>query len=220
MEALICPRCGKKSTQKEFIEAFCIDCYPLNITLPKDVYFDTCKRCSKFRFGNDWRLTDEAELSKIIVRKCKGEFSQVDYDFQTGMLVFTIERRSKRFTIEKPFRVITNVTMCPQCSRMSGGYFEGILQLRGDKNKVDKYSRAIQKRLVEKSFISKVEVNRDGTDIYFGSTPAAVTAIGELGLTYKITKKLFGMKEGKNVYRSTILVRFEEKKNELPIQDD
>ena len=214
METLICPKCGRKSDEIEFIDAFCTNCYPVSIKLPDPLFFDQCKRCSRVRFGNEWRETNTTELGRIVTGKCKGDFSKVHYDFEKEILTFSIIRLGKQLIITRSFPVTIKIQMCPQCSRISGGYYEGIMQLRGTERTVKKYAHMIEKRLRETSFISRVEEYRKGIDIYFGSTRAAIEVLGGLHVTYQITKKLFGMQEGKRVYRSTIVVRFEEAKKE------
>ncbi len=210
METLLCPKCGKKDNEIDFIDAFCTNCYPISITLPGLMFFEQCKQCLRVRFGNEWRETGQEELSKTIMKKCKGDFSKARYNFETSSIIFTVDRGKKQVLVTRSFPIDIRITMCPQCSRISGGYYEGIMQLRGPERKVAKYARLVEKRLKETSFISRVEENRDGIDIYFGSTPLAIAVLGELHVTYRVTKKLFGMREGKRVYRSSIVVRLEE----------
>ncbi len=218
--SIICPRCGATNAQKQFIEAFCIDCYPVDITLPKEILFDVCKRCDRIRSGREWVKQDNEEISRTVLRKCKGSFSRAYYDRNANLITFVISKGPKSISIIRRAPVTFQVTICPDCSRLSGGYYEGILQLRGDRKKVEKYARTIQRRISETSFVSRVEENRDGIDLYFGSTPAMVEVLGELQLTYRITKKLFGMKEGKTMYRSTIAVRFDIPKTSIERSDD
>ena len=64
-----------------------------------------------------------------------------------GVVKFLIVKGDNRIEAERFVRLDKNVTTCPRCSRISGGYFEAIIQLRGDPKKVAKSAESIMKRL-------------------------------------------------------------------------
>jgi NMD protein affecting ribosome stability and mRNA decay len=97
--------------------------------------------------------------------------------------------------------------LCTDCSRRSGGYFEAIIQLRGSAEKTAKARDALVARIEERSFVSKVEQLREGVDVYAGSRKAALEALREMRLKHGTSAKLFGVKDGRRVYRFTYCVR-------------
>ena len=147
------------------------------------------------------------EISTYIASKCKGDFTEATYDMDNGVVKFLIVKGDNRIEAERFVRLDKNVTTCPRCSRISGGYFEAIIQLRGDPKKVAKSAESIMKRLEKLTFISKTEEKEEGIDIYAGDSKAVVGLMGELGLRTLISKKLVGQDEGKQLYRTTFLVR-------------
>jgi len=202
---LICPKCGKTQKEVKFIEAFCIDCYPFNLRLPGRIEIDICKRCGKMRIKGEWTAYDRKKLEEHIASKARGEFEKVEYDSEKQEMIFTV----KGATINKPYKFEKKTVICSDCSRVSGGYYESIIQLRGDEKKVAKYSKILMKMLKAKTFITKSEEKHGGTDIYAGKTRVVLEVMAELGLKRKITRKLVGIREGKRSYRTTFSIRFE-----------
>jgi len=203
----ICPLCGARSGEKRFIEAFCIDCYPANIKLPGKMVIERCKHCERMRISGKWIPYDEKKIGAYVVGKCKGDFSEAYYDLETQKAAFTVDKSGAQ--IEKRITVEIATTVCPECSRISGGYFEAIVQIRGDPYKVEKYAAKLMDRLKEITFITKTEEKHGGVDIYAGKSKPVVAMFNELGTKVLITSKLVGVSQGKRLYRTTFLVRLE-----------
>ena len=209
LTGLVCPRCGKNSNEIEFIDAFCIDCYQVDIKLPAELAFDVCKRCEKMKFIGEWQRVSEDKLGSYIIGKCRGDFSNATYDRGKNTVTFFIKKGSKTVSIDKTLHLKFNVGICPACSRISGGYYEAIIQLRGNARKVEKFAKILEHEIGIKTFVSKVEEKKEGIDLYAGSNLAVYDLVKELGRTYKISKKLSGMKDGKKLYRTSYSIRFE-----------
>jgi len=114
---------------------------------------------------------------------------------------------------------------CERCSRMAGKYFESTVQLRGSSE------RAINHREIEESkkmardmadsayrggdqlsFIQEIKEVKGGLDIILGSTQLgrrmAKAFVERFGGRLLETAKLVGRKDNRDVYRTTLLVRF------------
>ncbi len=204
---LICPKCGRSEEQVGFIDAFCIDCYPVNIKAPDRVELERCKRCGRMLFRGEWTPYDEKKIEGQITGRCRGDYSDVHYDFGRQMLVFSIRRGAKELKLEKEMPLAVNVVMCQRCNQISGGYYQGIVQLRGNRARVEKCAAMLIERLEKKTFISKTEEKDGGIDIYVGSSKAVVAEVARLGTRVLITKKLIGREEGKRLYRTTFAIR-------------
>jgi nonsense-mediated mRNA decay protein 3 len=207
---IICPKCGARSSQKEFVGAFCVDCVEFNLKLPKPsaLPVSKCKRCGMMFLKGEWQPYSEERICEAVEKKCRGEFESVSYDLGRGILTFRAKAGGKEVTIERPFPLDIGISMCPDCSRRSGGYFEAIIQLRGgNPERLKQYSEALQKRLSKKTFISKVDELKEGIDLYIGSSKAALGEFRDRGIKCTISTKLFGESEGKRIYRTTFLVR-------------
>lgn len=205
----ICPKCGRTEKETKFLEAFCIDCYPFSFRIPDSVEIETCKRCGRLRIRGEWAEFNKAEMEDYIASKCKGEFESVKYDSEEQKAVFTVKKGDVSISVPRSIEYIKKITICPDCSRRAGGYFEATIQLRGSEEKIAKYSKMLIHLLKSKTFITKVEEKDSGIDILVGSTKAVFEACGEIGLRTVITRKLMGRREGKRYYRATFLIRFE-----------
>ncbi len=204
---LICPKCGRSEEEVKFIESFCIDDYPLSIKVPDKEELERCKRCGRMLFRGEWAPYDEKKIEKHILGRCRGEFSGASYDFGRQVIAFTIKRGGKELKVEKQVPLLIRTGMCQRCNQISGGYYQGIVQLRGDRARVEKYAKMLIERLEKDTFISKTEEKDGGIDLYVGSSKAVLAAVTRLGVRALITKKLIGREEGKRLYRTTFAIR-------------
>ncbi len=109
--------------------------------------------------------------------------------------------------IERGIPLDIKKTICQQCSRISGGYYEAIIQLRGDPVRVLGYADMLLKKLQKRTFITKEEEKDGGLDLFVGNSKVVVELMGELGVKTLITKKLVGRDQGRRLYRTTFLIR-------------
>lgn len=126
-------------------------------------------------------------------------------------------------TAEVPVRI--QLAACERCSRMAGKYFQSTVQLRGNGNRPVsslemEESRKMAMEMADAgyrggdqlSFIQDIKEVKGGLDIILGSTHLGrrmARAIQErFGGKLLETCKLVGKKENRDVFRSTLLVRF------------
>lgn len=204
---MICPKCGKSDKEIRFMEAFCVDCYQYNIRIPA-INIEECKKCGKIKFRGEWQLLNKKKFEKYVTSKCRGDFSSVTYDSKKNVLIFTISKNNNEISIEKNFEPKRKISLCPECSRKAAGYFEAIIQLRGNEYEVKKHQRILSDLLRRETFLSKVDEKKEGVDLYVGNSKTALRIINEMKLQTLMTKKLMGMREGKKYYRTTFLIRF------------
>jgi len=87
--SLICPKCGRSDDETAFIEAFCTDCYPVNIKVPDKVELEQCARCRRVRIRGDWAPYNEGKISELVLSRCRGDFQSSEYDVATQTARFT-----------------------------------------------------------------------------------------------------------------------------------
>ena len=204
---LVCPKCGRGDNEIRFIEAFCIECYPLNLKVPESIEIGKCKRCDRMHFKGDWTPYDERKIAEQVISKCRGDFSEATYDLERQVVLFTIRKDTDEIQVERSVPLEIKITICQQCSRISGGYYQGIIQLRGNQDKIQKYADMLTTKLEKKTFIAKTEEKDEGLDLYVGNSKAVVEVITQLGIRALITKKLVGREQGKRLYRTTFAIR-------------
>lgn len=119
-----------------------------------------------------------------------------------------------------------NWETCETCSRISGGYFEGIVQIRADKRipatnelqNCEKIAQEVSIRAQQKgdrlAFILKTVRLDEGSDIYVGSRKLGKqicrAIVDAFGGKISESPKLVGQKNGEDLYRITFAVRLPE----------
>lgn len=204
----ICPKCGASSDSKEFIDAFCTGCFEFRVKLPKSVALPQCTRCKKIRIKTEWKSAGPKAISEHVASKCRGDFTSVYFDMGTNTAVFTLERNGRKAELRKQVNFELQPTICTSCSRASGGYYEAILQIRGEHRRVESKGKKLVDSLSRKTFVSKIEEMHGGLDIYAGSTKTVFETLQKMGLKpSSIARKLSGRKEGKKLYRTSFAIR-------------
>lgn len=207
---LVCAKCGAKSTHKQFIENFCVDCFPFNLAVPaRRIAVIRCRRCGKMKLAGKWLDYNVHAIEDYVASKCRGEFDKVMYDLESGMVIFHVRRGGSFVKVEKPYAVEFHDTTCKLCNKKTGGYYQAIIQLRGNPKRIPKYEKILQRLISQKSFISRSEKKKEGTDLYVGDSKVAFQVLQMLKLHFGVSRKLAGLERGKRIYRTTLVVRLE-----------
>jgi NMD protein affecting ribosome stability and mRNA decay len=157
------------------------------------------------RLRGAWTQPSKKGISDLVFGRCKGEFDDAEYDAGTGTAEFVM--RGTGAKVSRHIDLERMKTICQQCSMISGGYFQAIIQLRGDPAKVREHALVLVKKLAKKTFISKEEDTEGGLDIFVGDSKAVLAVVTDMGLRSFITKKLVGADQGKRLFRTTFLIR-------------
>jgi nonsense-mediated mRNA decay protein 3 len=140
--------------------------------------------------------------------------------------IATVRAQGRLFGVpvedEAKVEILWRGETCDRCSRISGGYFEGVVQVRAEGRPLSPREREtaariageVEERLQEGgarlSFISRM-TEEEGLDIIVGENAMgeeiAREITGALGGRYRVHPKLAGEKDGKRVYRITYSVR-------------
>lgn len=206
---MFCPRCGKKTKNL----GLCVNCYlDLNPIYIKNFSIFQCPKCSRF-FYKTWnenidpmqiirniKLPDDTQgkitISEQVISKDKLDFSVKIFG------KYNDENFEKE--ISGSAKIIKKI--CDVCRKTSSGYYEAILQFRGNEKHVKNGFK-----FIDKKFISKIEEVKNGVDVYLISKDFANSLIkifSNFGAQIKLSKSIGGVKQGMRVYRKTILIRF------------
>jgi nonsense-mediated mRNA decay protein 3 len=223
-------RCASCGSETEW--DVCGKCYMKKhsiIQLDDIIKLKTCPKCGFYQIQGRWRniCFDEA-LNSELERSL-----HVHEDFMVeeielaplGGSSYSITLygtfRDAPTEINKSFEVRIAKETCYKCSRISGGYYESILQLRADGRDLEELEVQEAKRIVEavlqkevenpKAFVSKIVEKRASLDIYFGDRnlgrKISRMVAKELGGSISESKKIAGRKDGVDFYRFTYSVR-------------
>ncbi|MBN2518687.1 MAG: 60S ribosomal export protein NMD3 [Candidatus Altiarchaeota archaeon] len=186
---MICPNCGKKSE----VDMLCKECFlrkKLRLELPNSLGFEYCTRCSSAKMSGKWVEFDQIEdaVAELVTKNAKGNLEEIEEKLGEVLALdldviyvggqeysATISLEYGNFLLERKTKVIVKKVSCPSCSKKSGGYFEAVLQIRGDFDPqiVEKIEKRIEKSKDQNAFITKITRVRGGIDIYIGSKKVA-----------------------------------------------
>ena len=210
-----CPSCGASEKQREFIGAFCVDCYAKKrgdelISAPKKIELDTCPVCKCLRQGLNW-VDFDGDYESVLVQKLKSPYPIVEAKarFVENRVFFNavVEIEGKRIPAYVETRFDLTKKMCQDCGRRSGGYHEAIIQLRGNPTRISQLAQALLRELEEITFVTKVIEKKEGVDLQVGSKRAAIDVMSKRHFETTTSNKLVGEKNGRQLFRRTICVR-------------
>jgi len=235
-----CPKCGKDADV--FYENVCMECFLGNITLlicPDVLYSRICPSCgSVYKKGKWLSREDEAETIIEMVKESlkpdrqaknlelKLSPKQIDYSRYNIHVDATAEIKGVPAVASIDTQMRINWETCDTCSRISGGYFEGIVQIRADNRLPSKeelkrcslIAEEVAARSREKgerlAFISKAVDLEEGIDFYVGvmklGKQICKAIIEVFGGKFTESPKLVGQKNGVDLYRITFAMRLPE----------
>lgn len=223
-------RCASCGSETEW--DVCGKCYMRRhpvIQLDDVIKLKICPKCGFYQIQGKWRNTGFNEaLNSELERSLRvhEDFSVEDIEIShlsesTYSITLHGTFRDASAKISKSFEVRIAKETCYRCSRISGGYYESILQLRADGRNLEELEVQEAKRIVEavlqkeienpKAFVSKIVEKKNGLDIYFGDRnlgrKISRMVAKELGGTMSESKKIAGRKDGVDFYRFTYSVR-------------
>ncbi|MEA3136909.1 MAG: ribosomal export protein [Thermoplasmata archaeon] len=235
-----CVECGNEVPL--LIGGSCPECFVGKTALlegPEVLDVELCAHCDARHVGNHWVDPDEGmplewireEAARAILKPHPSvsnrdlqlvETTQDERNFRHhATLTGSVE--GVPITFEKDLIVRMRRSVCDRCSRMFGGYYAALIQLRATDRDVTDHEIRRAHRIVgdeldrqrasgnRESFLTKSGAVPGGFDYYLGDIEGtrgvARLLADKLGATYEEHAKLSGRKEGEDIYRVTFLVR-------------
>ena len=220
----VCPECAADRTSL--------------VTAPKRGSVTVCPHCGARQVGSHWERAgaspklDGEDLQAFLEVHPDAGLRTVRWE-ETGRTATVREYvgrahvvfRGAERDVEVPLSVRLVSRSCPECSRKSGKFYTAILQLLGPSDGRPEKAPALRARLEERWAALLAEARPDwrdavswrerlpeGWDCYFPETLAARSiarlARQKFGAELKESASLFGRKDGHDVYRVTICLRF------------
>lgn len=239
MATLLCPRCGDELPTQE--PGLCDACYAEELDaldVPERTSFRVCTRCGSYDLGEGWRSSGEAipeeELAADRVMKQVGahvEARDVGLDLRVERTAPTRYRvdvgltgtvRDEAVAERREVLVDVDRTTCDTCSKIAGGYYESVVQVRADgrdprEEELDR-ARSIAYQVAgedygdRETFVADVEPVTAGLDVSMSTAKAgeevARRLVDEYGGRYDDSATLVGEDaDGQELYRVTYAVR-------------
>jgi nonsense-mediated mRNA decay protein 3 len=231
---MFCVECGFEG---ELYQSLCADCFLKKTTftkIPKNIDSEICTHCGSRKKGKGWVRNDEIDILEKIISEnviTDPEVSSFDihidpkYEDENNVNVEVIIhanvhdlRKEEKYNTKIRFKK----SVCDECSKQQGGYWEAKVQFRGTKGKLssEDFERAYEivdtivadkEKKDRDAFITKVEEIHSGLDFYLGSKNLGKAIAKKLAAGFgghvKESAQLMGKKDGKDIYRMTYAVR-------------
>ena len=231
-----CPKCGKTTDD----EGLCSECQVKStkwFSCDKRAQSTHCPSCDAIKIGSTWTdsTKERADLAPDLarsavhlhpdVKKAVIDVTVVDMTVNRSRayLVFRGQLYNKPVEDKCTVELVWHKEQCDRCNRISGSYYEGVVQVRADGRIPSKYeiqqATLIAQQVEDNlqaggerlSFINDMNEIHDGLDIIIGSqhigTLICKAIIAQLGGRYTTHPKLVGEKSGRQLFRITYALR-------------
>jgi len=232
---MFCVECGKEG--KIYKDGLCVECYLKNHSFtsgPKSIDIGYCSHCDSYKYKNTWFLEPfeavlkkwifhyfqiSKELTNIVIKpKC-----QESSDGMHCKILINGMLEENQISEEHNLIVYLKKSVCDVCSKRFGGYHEAIIQVRADNKTLSKTEISEIQKFVENElqiifekgnrglFITDIGIERGGVDFFISDKGSALTISKKIQKKYggelKTSSKNIGMKDSRQIYRMTYLVR-------------
>jgi len=232
---MFCVECGKIG--EIFRDAVCFDCYMKNHSFtkgPSVIDLSICSHCGSYKYKNSWISASFDEILKRWIKhlfdisrelnkpKISTEHKE-EKEYIKSKVTITGFLDNVKITEEHDTIVRRKKDVCDVCSKRFGGYHEAIVQIRADKRnltkkeitEIKKFVESFVRNLQEKGhrslFITDVGEEHGGLDFYLSDKASALTITKKIQESYggeiKKSSKNIGMKDSRQVYKMTYLIR-------------
>lgn len=207
-----CPICNNSSADVKFYGEFCEKCSSdkLKEKLPLEVEVFRCRICGKIRTKEGELEEDKKSLLLVIQQRLvKFKVHLISYGEGKALIDVVDQKGAQPLATEKEVEIKYRKMTCESCYKKQGGYYEAVLQLRGDYERIARFMEKFERYNESRNqFIAKTEKVDNGYDVYVSSKAVASAYISERNLTATTSYTLSGLnKSGKKVYKNTYAIR-------------
>lgn len=230
---MFCVECGAEG---DVYQGVCASCFATKHPLvepPAHLDVPRCAQCGAFHVRSGWSRVDlDAAIAQLLRERVHAlpPFEHLAFthtaraeDANNHFLTVRAAGRFEDLRQMQDFhtRLRIKPSVCDTCQKQAGRYFEGILQVRAeDRDLTPREMRAVRTLVLARvergreeggDFVSRTDEIHGGLDFYV-STNALGTRLAKevadaFGGTVSSSPKLYGQREGKEIYRVTSLVR-------------
>ncbi len=229
---MFCVECGAEGPTYEGLCAKDFAKKHAVVRAPEVVDVERCASCGAFRFRSGWsKLDRDLATTRLLRERIPAErpFERVTFTFvareeDANNFSLTVKAVGRFQDLEsvQGFRTRLRIkpSLCDSCQKQKGRYYEGILQVRGEGRELTPAEvRAIRtfvgarvdRNGEEGAFVSRMEEVHGGLDFYVSTNALGKNLARDIadafGGSVSTSPKLFGQKQGREVFRVTSLVR-------------
>lgn len=251
---MFCVVCGKETPDEELRGGECPSCYlEKNVlaTLREHVDVEVCVHCHARRKGEQWleghgsmepivedAVREAVQFAKVVDKpRVSVDIEAEDERNFTVLVAASGVAEGVAFTTPLKTRSRVKNATCLRCSRVQGGYYEAIVQVRATRRDIEKEEmralKTMASRFIERvvsdgdrsAFVLRDEEIHGGLDIYMGTTNSGRMLSKQICAEFggKVTEhpKTVGQKDGLDLIRLTFAVKLPEyRAGDVVVLDD
>jgi NMD protein affecting ribosome stability and mRNA decay len=204
-----CPICNKSSDEIEFFGEFCEDCAGKKFKgkLGREAKVIVCRDCGRIKVAGVFVPDTESNMERLLAIVFKPFKVRLIHSSNGIARIKVRDEKQDGLEVEHNVHLTFERILCDSDSRKRAGYYEAVLQFRGDLDKVDRFAAALQ-RYIEKNgaFVTRTEKKEHGVDVYVSDKKVALSFITVRHLKWKGSFELHGEKRGRRLYRNTYFI--------------
>ena len=232
---MFCVECGKDGPI--FRDGVCLECYLKTHSFtkgPEVIDLPVCSHCNSYKYKNTWTSDLFGDVIRRIIKntfQISNELKKIDINTECKeekermVCKVFISGFVDDAEISEEHEIIIRLkkTACDVCSKKFGGYHEAIVQIRTDDRKLSKQELnnlgLTVENLVEtlrakgnrSLFITDIGEEHGGLDFYLSNRAVGLIIAKKIQEQYggiiKQSSKNMGMKDSRQIYRMTYLIR-------------
>lgn len=237
---MFCVVCGKEWPLEELRGGECPECYlekNVLVSVKEHVDIEVCVHCHARKRGELWleghgsmepivqdAVQEAIQFAKVVDRP-RAQLDVIPEDERNFTVHIQATGVAEGVPFDKTLKTrsrLKNAT-CLRCSRVQGGYYEAIVQIRATKRELGRRElralKALASRFIERvvsdgdrnAFVLRDDEIEGGLDIYMGTTNSGRMLAKQISVEHggKVTEhaKTVGQKDGLDIIRMTFALR-------------
>lgn len=204
-----CPICNRSSEEARFYGEFCEFCAgkKLKEKLAADVGVEQCRDCGRILVAGSFVPETKGGMELLLARVYRPYKIRLIHSGNNIARVLVADEKQGGLSVEHNVHLKVNRILCDTDMKKRSGYYEAVVQFRGDAEKVGRAASSLE-RYLEKNgaFVAKVEQKEHGVDVYASDKKVALSFISVRHMKYKGSFELHGEKRGRRLYRNTYFI--------------
>ena len=203
-----CPICNRSSDEARFFGEFCEFCTidMMKKKVPDFIKLYTCRFCGRVKASSGYEEPSKKSIAEAISHQFKLDDCVIqveDYDLERKRATIALHCLNGELSFEKRIKLKVEHQTCQLCYRKRSGYYEAIVQIRGDNMQVSKALEKLEHYIDRHgAFTAKVERVKHGVDLYASDKLVVNGFFSYYRLKPKKSYELYGLKRGKKIYRN------------------
>ena len=204
-----CPICNRSSEEARFFGEFCEFCLgdKLREKLPAEAEYEICRDCGRVKVAGAFVHNSESSMERLLAIKFKPHNIRLIHVSNGIARISVGDEKHTGLSIDFNVHLKPRRVLCDDDAKKRAGYYEAVVQLRGEAGKVERAATSLA-RYLEKNgaFVTKTEVKEHGIDVYASDKKTAFAFISARHLKFKSSFELHGEKRGRRLYRNTYFI--------------